>query len=77
MKISYKFLVFSIASIVLTVTDTVSMAQPPPPPPAGHGLANDSPPGGGAPIGEGVFLLLGFAGLYGVKKLFKLQDKAE
>lgn len=64
-------------SLLITST-TILFAQPPPPPPSeGHGLENDGPPGAGAPIGEGLFLLIGIAGLYAGKKLFDQRKKSE
>jgi hypothetical protein len=53
---------------------TVSLAQPPPPPPPsiGHG-GNGNVPGSGAPVGEGMFLLIGLAGFYGGKKMYDLR----
>jgi hypothetical protein len=52
---------------------TVSLAQPPPPPPSiGHG-GTGNVPGSGAPIGEGVFFLIGLAGIYGGKKMYDLR----
>jgi hypothetical protein len=55
-------------------THTVSLAQPPPPPPPsiGHG-GSTNVPGAGAPIGEGMFLLIGLAGIYGGKKMYDLR----
>lgn len=53
---------------------TVSLSQPPPPPPSsGHGAAGNNPPGAGVPIGEGMFLLIGLAGLYGGRKVYDLR----
>lgn len=53
---------------------TVSLAQPPPPPPPslGHG-GTGNVPGAGTPIGEGMYLLIGLAGIYGGKKMFDLR----
>lgn len=53
---------------------TVSFSQPPPPPPPsiGHG-GTANVPGSGAPIGEGMFLLIGLAGFYGGKKMYDLR----
>ncbi len=45
-----------------------TMAQVPPPPPPDHGLDGNQN-GGTAPIGSGLFVLLGLAGAYGVMKL--------
>lgn len=53
---------------------TSSLAQPggpPPPPGGGHGGPGNGPPG--APIGEGIFLLIGMASLYGGKKVYSIK----
>ncbi len=39
-------------------------------PPANHGASGDQAPGGGAPIGGGLFILLGLGAAYGGKKLY-------
>jgi len=69
------------AFIVLTlfiILNNVSIAQPPPPPPGGgHGLGGNNPPGAGAPIGEGIFLLISLAGLYGARKVFTFSNQPE
>lgn len=45
--------------------------QPPPPPSgAGHG-ASGNQTGGNAPVGGGVFILLGLGILYGGRKVYK------
>ena len=48
------------------------MAQPLPP--DEHGLEGDQP-GGGAPIGSGIFILMGLGALYGGKKVYDLKKK--
>lgn len=50
-------------------------AQVPPPPPQEHGSdINES--GGSAPIGGGLFILLGLGAAYGSKKLYNMgKDK--
>lgn len=45
----------------------------PPDPPGGHGSGNDEEPGGGAPIGSGIFVLLGLGAAYGGKKTYDLR----
>jgi len=65
------FLIFVALTLLISI-HTVSNAQPPPPP-NGHGLNNDQVPGGGSPIGEGMFLLFGLAGLYAGKKVYDLR----
>jgi len=49
-------------------TDT-AFSQTAPPPPGSHGL-NTNQSGGGAPIGGGLFILLGLGAAYGGKKLY-------
>lgn len=63
-------------SAILTLLFSISfnetvLSQPPPPPPpgGGHGEGGNQP-AGGAPIGDGVYLLIGLAGLYGGKKVY-------
>ncbi len=72
MKKHIKTIVLSIAMILLT---TVGFSQSPPPPPtgAGHGQTGNQN-GGSAPIGGGLFILLGLGAVYGGKKLYRLFD---
>ena len=57
----------------------VAMAQGPPPPPGGgHGqTGNQSPAGGGAPIGSAVALMVGLFGAYGAKKVWANRKKLD
>jgi hypothetical protein len=58
----------------------VAMAQGPPPPPGGgHGGNTNQPagPGGGAPIGSAVALMLGLFGAYGAKKVWDSRKKLD
>ena len=75
MKKYFKILKAFIALTFLFSIHTVSFSQPPPPPPlppgGGHGSGGNQP--GGAPVGEGVFLLIGLAGLYGGKKVYDIR----
>jgi len=74
MRKHIKLLRILFAFTVLFSIHTVSFSQPPPPPPGnGHGQPGNNPPGAGAPIGEGMFLLIGLAGLYGGKKVLNLR----
>jgi hypothetical protein len=55
------------------------LAQVPPPPPGDHGESGNQP-GGGAPIGSGIGILLALGAAYGgrkVYKAFKNQDEIE
>lgn len=52
------------------------MAQGPPPPPAGgHGQTGDKDPGGGAPIGSGIVILLSLGAAYGGKKIYDMKQE--
>jgi hypothetical protein len=63
------FLIMAMLSV-----SPVLIAQDPPPPPGNHGeTGNQSPPGGGAPIGSGIALLLALGAAYGGRKLYKLK----
>lgn len=71
-----------IRSILLVAAATISfnsMAQAPPPnPPSGTNTgANSNGSGGGAPIGGGVFILLGLGAAYGGKKIYQLYKEGE
>ena len=68
-----KYLKLVIAISLIIGIHSISFAQPPPPN-GGHGLANDQVPGGGAPVGEGMFLLIGLAGLYAGKKAINSKN---
>lgn len=74
MKKYFKILKATLALSLLLTIHTISLSQPPPPPPSGgHGLAGNAVPGSGAPIGDGLYLLIGLAGLYGGKKIYDFR----
>ena len=60
--------------IVASVTTINLFAQAPPPPPAHSSTGNQ--PGRNAPIGGGLFILLGLGAAYGGKKIYDIK-KAE
>ena len=51
-----------------------TFADDPPPPPT-HGEVGDIPAGGGAPIGEGIFILAVLGAAYGGYKLYQYRKK--
>jgi hypothetical protein len=53
-----------------------AMAQDPPPPPPGHGEGGNVP-GGGAPVGEGLIILVALGAAYGYKKWRATEQPAE
>jgi hypothetical protein len=58
--------------IIASVTTTNLLAQAPPPPPPGHGSTGNQT-GGNAPIGGGLFILLGLGAAYGGKKIYDIK----
>jgi len=58
-----------IVTLIFTLFTYSGFSQGPPPPPsgAGHG-ATGNQTGGNAPIGGGLFILLGLSAAYGLKK---------
>ncbi len=52
-------------------------AQPPPPPGGSSGTGNGSgnSQGGNAPIGSGLFILLGMGAAYGGRKLYQIRKE--
>ena len=58
----------------LLVFNRFSQVPPPPPSGAGHG-ASGNQNGGNAPIGSGLFILLGLGAAYGSKKLYTLNKE--
>ncbi|PIQ31054.1 MAG: hypothetical protein COW63_08520 [Bacteroidetes bacterium CG18_big_fil_WC_8_21_14_2_50_41_14] len=66
--------------VSFTFTSTFLLAQdappPPPPPPSDHGGTGNAPADGGAPIGGGLFILLGLGAAYGGKKLYDLRKES-
>jgi hypothetical protein len=62
----------------LFVLSVGAMAQVPPPPPGGGHGGTGNVPGGGAPIGSGIGILLALGAAYGSKKVYKVwKDKDE
>jgi len=57
---------------LLTINPTATFAQngDPPPPPGEHGENGNQVPGGGAPIGGGIGILLALGAAYGGKKVW-------
>lgn len=71
MKKHIQIFITFLSLAVLIIIHTAALAQPggpPPPPGGGHGGGGNQPPG--APVGEGIFLLVGLAGLYAGKKVY-------
>jgi hypothetical protein len=63
--------------LVLTLffAASVTFAQTDAPPPPGHGTSTQNVPGGGAPVGEGVVLLIAMGAAYGARKVYSMRRK--
>jgi hypothetical protein len=67
-----------IAVLMLTAGSFTVSAQPPPPPSGSNGGGNDGNKlGGNAPIGGGLFILLGLGAVYGGRKLYQLKAEEQ
>ena len=73
-KISILIKAFSLM-ILLFFAPAISAQEPPPPPAGGHGQQGNQLPGGGAPIGSGIVLLISLAAGFGCKKVFDFRKK--
>ena len=72
MKKTYKILLIILITVAFTSVDI--FAQVPPPPPPDHN-SQGNVPGGGAPIGGGLFILLGLGAAYSGYKGYKFYQK--
>lgn len=72
MKKVHKSLILTLILLSLMAIGQISQAQAPPPPPGTKGGDNNVP-GGGAPIGSGIVLLISLAAGYGGKKIYDVQ----
>jgi len=60
--------------LVLNFATPVVAQDPPPPPPPSHG-AGGNVPGGGAPIGEGLVILVALGAAYGWKRFKSVKEE--
>jgi hypothetical protein len=76
MKKAHKSLMFSLILLGFMAISQISLAQfPPPPPSGGKGGDTNGVPGGGAPIGSGMVLLIAMAAGYGGKKVYQAKKR--
>lgn len=64
----FPVILFVFFSVVCT-TSVCAQGAPPPPPEGGHGAAGNQTTNGSAPIGSGLFVLLGLGAAYGATKV--------
>ena len=77
MKNSLKIFAISLLICVAALITTNVQADEPPPPPPGHGSTGNQTPGGGAPIGSGLVILLSLGAGYGAKKFYNYRKNKE
>jgi len=74
MKTNIKILTIALLMVAATFISSTAKADDPPPPPPGHSSTGNVP-GGGAPIGSGLFILLGLGSAYGGFRGYKVYQK--
>ena len=63
-------------AFLLIAMNTAGWSQPPPP--AAHGESGNAPAGGGgAPIGDGMFLLLAMSAAYSARKIYSARREED
>ncbi len=75
MKFTLRELLVVIVIFTFVLISDYTYSQGPPPPPADHGTPGNQSSGGGAPIGSGLFILLGLGAAYGGKKLYDFRKE--
>ncbi|MCF8365551.1 MAG: hypothetical protein K9H16_07210 [Bacteroidales bacterium] len=60
---------------LITINFSFAQNGDPPPPPAEHGENGNQVPGGGAPVGSGLLIMLSLSTAYGGKKLWDYQKR--
>ena len=72
MKAIFKILTITIFLLV----SAIAMGDSPPPPPPGGGQGGTgNVPGGGAPIGSGLIILMALGAGYGAKKVYSFRKR--
>ena len=71
-----KNILFILSIVIITLIPFSAISQSsPPPPPSAHGESGNQSAGGGAPIGSGLFILLGLGAAHGGKKLYDMKKE--
>jgi hypothetical protein len=70
MKAIHKVL---LTTLIILTSSALFADPPPPPPPTEHGIEGNQD--AGAPIGGGLFILLGLGAAYGGKKIYDMKKE--
>jgi|AntAceMinimDraft_9_1070365.scaffolds.fasta_scaffold00233_20 hypothetical protein len=63
-----------VLSIILVLAVSIAFADVGPPDP-GSNPGSEPPLGGGAPLGEGLFILIGLGAAYGARKIYNMKKE--
>ena len=74
MKTLIKMTVISFVFSLFFLLPASVNADPPGMPGGNHGSNGDAPPGGGAPIGGGIAMLIAMSAAYGGKKVYRFKS---
>ncbi|MCF8304688.1 MAG: hypothetical protein K9I94_15540 [Bacteroidales bacterium] len=74
MKTLINYIAIAFITLMLTFSSANVMADGPAPPPPDHGTTGNTS-GTTAPIGGGLFILMGLGAAYGAKKLYDARKK--
>lgn len=75
MKTRFKILALSLTLGFILGLSNISIPQPPPP--SGHGYDGNPTPGGTAPVGSGLVIMIAAGAMYGSKKMFHAWKRLE
>jgi len=70
-----KYILNIILAFTFVLSTSTAFSQTAPPPPSSHGETSNQS-GGSAPIGGGLFILLGLGAAYGGKKLYDKKKES-
>ena len=72
----YSFFAFLLLTGFFLMASLPVLAQDPPPPPGGgHGQGGNQTPGGSAPVGSGLVLMMALGAAYGSKKIYDARKR--
>jgi len=72
-----KFSTYLLLAGFFLIASLPALAQDPPPPPpgGGHGQGGNQTPGGSAPVGSGLVVMIALGAAYGSKKIYDARKR--